>query len=104
GVRDRVLSAVRRIVEAEAAASGATKMPEFSVLSEYPVTRNEEAATRQVVASFERQFGAGDLMEIGPAPASDDFGLFATAWGVPSVFWVVGGGDPETFKKAAQTG
>jgi amidohydrolase len=56
-VRTRVLAAIKRIIEAEAAASGATKPPAFSVLSEYPVTRNDEAATRKVVAAFERRFG-----------------------------------------------
>jgi hippurate hydrolase len=103
-VRDRVLAAIRRIVEAEAAASGATKPPEFSVLSEYPVTRNDATATRKVVAAFERRFDPKTLMEIPPAPASEDFGLFATAWGIPGVFWIVGGADPETFRAAMKAG
>src|ERR1700759_1058691 len=45
-VRGRVLSAVKRILEAEATASGSPRPPDFSVLSEYPVTRSDEAATR----------------------------------------------------------
>jgi len=52
-VRARVLAAIRRILEAEAAASGAPKPPAFSVLSEYPLTRNDEAATRKVVAALD---------------------------------------------------
>src|SRR5947199_119228 len=36
GVRARVLGSIRRILEAEANASGAPKPPDFSVLSEYP--------------------------------------------------------------------
>src|SRR5690242_4066800 len=103
-VRARVLAAIKRILEAEAAASGAPKPPDFSVLSEYPVTRNDEAATRRVVAALERQFGADRVQEIEPATASEDFGLFAAAWDVPAVFWVVGGIDPETFKAAEQAG
>ena len=35
-VRDRVLAAIKRILEAEATASGAPKPPAYSVLSEYP--------------------------------------------------------------------
>jgi hypothetical protein len=62
-VRDRVLSAIKRIVEAEAAASGAPKPPEFSVLSEYPLTRNDAAPTRKVAAAFERRFGAEAVLE-----------------------------------------
>jgi amidohydrolase len=103
-VRARVLAAVRRILEAEATASGATKPPAFSVLSEYPVTRNDAAATRKVAAALERRFGADRVEEIEPATASEDFGLFGAAWDVPSVFWVVGGIDPEVFAAAEKAG
>ena len=100
-----MLSAIKRILEAEASASGAPKPPEFSVLSEYPLTRNDEAATRKVVAALERQFGSDRVQEI-PAPfaASEDFGLFGAAWDVPAVFWVVGGIDPDTFAQAEKAG
>ncbi|MBR0670271.1 amidohydrolase [Neoroseomonas soli] len=103
-VRNRVLSAIRRILEAEAAASGAPRPPEFSVLSEFPPTRNDEAATRKVVAALERRFGADRLAEIGPATASEDFGLFGAAWNVPVVFWMIGGIDPAIYAKAAEAG
>ena len=104
-VRDRVLSAIRRILEAEASASGAPKPPEFSVLSEYPLTRNDEAATRKVAAAFTRRFGADRVQELAaPFAASEDFSLFAAAWGVPPVFWAVGGTDPDTFEKAEKAG
>lgn len=103
-VRQRVLSAVKRIVEAEATASGAPKPPEFSVLSEYPLTRNDAAATQKVVAAFERHFGEGRVQEIEPATASEDFGLFGAAWNVPAVFWVVGGIDKAIWDKAEKAG
>ena len=38
----------------------------------------------------------------GPAPASEDFGCFGTAWEVPSVYWFVGGTDPDIYAKASQ--
>ena len=94
-VRTRVLAAIKRILEAEAEASGAPKPPEFSVLSEFPLTRNDEAATRKAVAALQRQFGDDRVTEIVPATASEDFGLFGAAWNVPTVFWVIGGIDPE---------
>lgn len=103
-VRTRVLAAIRRILDAEAAASGAPKPPAYSVLSEYPLTRNDEAATRKVVTALERQFGPDRVREIEPATASEDFGLFAGAWSVPAVFWVIGGIDPERYRAAAQAG
>ncbi|HST76279.1 MAG TPA: amidohydrolase [Acetobacteraceae bacterium] len=103
-VRARVLTAVRRIIEAEATASGAAKPPAFSVLSEYPVTRNDAAATHKVAAALERRFGADRVAEIEPATASEDFGLFGAAWDVPAVFWVVGGIDPAVFAAAEKAG
>ncbi len=103
-VRRRVLAAIKRILEAEAAASGAPRPPELSVLSEFPPTRNDEAATRRVVAALERRFGADRVAEIPPTTASEDFGLFGTAWDVPAVFWVVGGIDPALYEAARSAG
>jgi hippurate hydrolase len=103
-VRTRVLAAVRRILEAEAQASGAPRPPEVSVLSEFPLTRNDETATRKVVAALERRFGAARVSEVSPATASEDFGLFGTAWNTPAVFWVIGGIDPATYEEARKAG
>jgi amidohydrolase len=103
-VRERVLAAIKRIVEAEATASGAPKPPEFSVLSQYPLTRNDAAATRKVAAAFERHFGEKRVQEIEPATASEDFGLFGAAWNVPAVFWVIGGIDQGIWDKAEKAG
>jgi hippurate hydrolase len=103
-VRTRVLASIKRILEAEAAASGAPKPPDYSVLSEYPVTRNDAAATRKVVAALERRFGTDRVHEIEPATASEDFSLFSATWNVPAVFWVVGGIDPDRYKTAEQAG
>jgi hippurate hydrolase len=103
-VRTRALAAIRRILDAEAAASGATKPPEYTVLSEYPLTRNDEAATDRVVAALRGHFGADRVQEIAPATASEDFGLFGAAWNVPVVFWVVGGIDPGRYRAAEQAG
>ena len=103
-VRTRVLAVVRRILEAEAAASGAPKPPEFSVLSEFPLTRNDEGATRKVVAALGEHFGSDRIAEISPVSASEDFGLFGTAWNVPTVFWVIGGIDPVLYEEARKAG
>ena len=74
------------------------------MLSEFPLTRNDAAATRKVVEALERRFGSARVSEVGSATASEDFGLFGTAWNVPSVFWVVGGIDPEAYRKAVAAG
>jgi hypothetical protein len=57
-----------------------------------------------VVDAFRRHFLAERVRQTGPAPASEDFGSFGTEWHVPSVFWFVGGTDPDVYAKAKKTG
>ncbi|MFC3674615.1 amidohydrolase [Ferrovibrio xuzhouensis] len=102
-VRSRVLESVKRIIEAEATASGAPKMPEIREISRFPLTVNDEAAMAKTVGAMGAHFGAARLTEMDPLSGSEDFGLFGTAWGVPSVFWWVGGTDPARLA-AAQSG
>ena len=102
GVRTRVLAAIDRIVNAEAAASGASRKPEITTLDQYPLNVNNRDAAKRVVDAFREHFGAERVRETGPAPASEDFGSFGTEWHVPSVFWFVGGTDPETYAKAKE--
>ena len=93
----------RRIVQS-AAASGAPRPPTFTTLSEFPLTVNDEAATRAVTAAFERRFGRERVQEIAPASASEVFSAFARAWRVPAVYWIVGGPDREAFERAPAAG
>jgi amidohydrolase len=102
GVRIRVLAAIERIVNAEAAASGAPRPPEITTLDRYPLNVNDQDASKRVVDAFRGYFGADRVRETGPAPASEDFGSFGSEWRVPSVFWFVGGTDPEIYAKAKQ--
>ncbi|WP_449424836.1 M20 family metallopeptidase [Rhodanobacter lindaniclasticus] len=100
GVRRRVLDAITRIVNAEAAASGAPKPPQITPLDNYALVTNDDAATATVVEAFRRHFPAERIRQTGPTSASEDFGSFGAEWGVPSVFWFVGGTDPDTYAKA----
>jgi amidohydrolase len=104
GVRKRVLAAIERIVNAEAAASGAPRPPEITPLDRYPLNVNDAKASARVVGAFRRYFPADRVRQTGPAPASEDFGSFGTEWHAPSVFWFVGGTDPDTFAKAKEAG
>ena len=100
GVRKRVLAAIERIVNAEAAASGAPKAPEITPLDRYPRAVNDAAASKRVADAFRQHFSPERVHETGPASASEDFGSFGAEWGVPSVFWFVGGTDPDIYAKA----
>jgi len=100
GVRKRVLAAIERIVNAEAEASGAPRKPEITTLDHYPLNLNDRDASKRLVEAFRRHFGAERVRETGPAPASEDFGSFGSEWHTPSVFWFVGGTDPDIYAKA----
>src|SRR5690242_11017569 len=52
GVRQRVLAAIGRIVNAEAAASGAPRPPEITPLDRYPLVVNDPAASKRVADAF----------------------------------------------------
>jgi amidohydrolase len=101
-VREHVLSAIDRICRAECMASNAEKPPEFTTLSSYPLTVNDETCAARVAKAFEAQFGAR-AFETPPASASEDFSVFGRRWGVPYVFWIVGGTDPAAYAEAKRT-
>ena len=98
-VRSRVLDAIKRIVNAESAAAGAPKPPEITALDRYRMVQNDPAAAQRVGAAFRAQFGADRVTDTKPTTASEDFGSFGAEWKVPSVFWFVGGTDPQLYEK-----
>jgi amidohydrolase len=104
GVRKRVLAAIQRIVNTEAAASGAPNAPEITTLDRYPLVKNDAEATKRVVESFHEHFPDDRVQETKPTSASEDFGSFGAEWHTPSVFWFVGGTDPATYTKAKEAG
>ena len=103
-VRKRVLAAIERIVSAEAQASGAPKKPEITPLDRYAFLKNDPEATKRAVESFRSYFATDRVKDTQPTTASEDFGSFGSEWKVPSVFWFVGGTDPETYAKAKKSG
>jgi hippurate hydrolase len=99
-----VLAAIERIVDAEAEASGAPKKPEIRPLDRYPLVKNDPEATKRIADAFRSYFPADRVQDTQPTTASEDFGSFGTEWQVPSVFWFVGGTDPEIYAKAEKSG
>src|SRR4051794_37400298 len=104
GVRKRVLAAIERVVNAEAAASGAPRAPEITPLDRYALVTNDPEATARVRDAFRTHFSADRVTDTQPTMASEDFGSFGTEWGTPSVFWFVGGIDPDLYERAKQAG
>ena len=100
--REYMLKSIRRICCAECDASGAERQPEFTTINSYPLTENDLAATKKVAEAFSQQFGDKASLAASPASASEDFSIFGRTWGVPYVFWFVGGTDPAVYAKAKQ--
>jgi amidohydrolase len=103
-VRKHVLDAIKRIVNAESEASGAPKPPEITPLDRYDLVRNDDQATERVRDALHAHFGDDRVIHTGPASASEDFGSFGAEWHVPSVFWFIGGVDPDTYGQAEREG
>ncbi len=107
-VRRRVLDAIHRIVDAEAAASGAPQAPEYEEVSTFDLMVNDPAATERTRAVLARTLdeqhdritaagGRAAVVSLPPLPGSEDVGDLATAAGVPLVYWNLGGFDPALF-------
>ncbi|MFB7596567.1 amidohydrolase [Streptomyces sp. NPDC056160] len=99
-VRTSVLRAVERIVRAEAAASGAPRDPEISVTESFPAVVNDPEASKRTRRALAGALGEAQVVDPGPATASEDVGMLAEAAGAPCVYWLLGGADPAGFAAA----
>src|SRR6185437_12689679 len=104
GVRKRVLDAIERIVNAEAAASGAPRKPEITTLDRYSSVTNDPEAAKRVSNAFRLHFSSERVREAKPTSASEDFGSFGAEWGAPSVFWFIGGVVADMYAQAPKEG
>ena len=102
--RQQVLAAISRIANAEAEASGAPRPPEITPLDRYDLVENDARATQRVRDALTSRFGNSRVVESAPLSASEDFGSYGAGWKTPSVFWTVGGTDPDIYRRAEQAG
>src|SRR5699024_357200 len=95
-VREVVLDRVRRIILAEALASGA---PEPLIEDMYRFTRcyNDPDEAEAFIASAASELGDEHVHVEGPVTGSEDFGAFGDAIDVPYVYWFFGGYSPAEF-------
>lgn len=99
-VRNTVLNAIARIVSAEAASLGAEQAPEITNRYNFPAVVNDAQTTSTVAAAFVDRFGEQRAKEGPIATASEDFGLYGDRGGFPSMFWFIGGTDPDAWEEA----
>lgn len=103
----RAESGVRRIVAAEAAASGCERDPDVVELSRSAPLVPDPDAAAQVAAAHRAALGAVRVTGWPPSMASEDVGLLAAPPGrpaVPLVYWVLGGTGPRAWSAAAPDG
>ncbi|MFD3579653.1 amidohydrolase [Streptomyces sp. NPDC058644] len=102
-VRERALSAIRRIVEGECHAAGCPTPPEVTTGAGFPATVNDAALDAEVAAVHRELFGTNSVLDFGPAMGSEDFSLLAPT-GVPYDFWFVPSTPEATWQAAPGQG
>jgi amidohydrolase len=102
-VRERILTAIERIVKAECDAAGCERQPDIRYFDQVPLTANDPDVTEKVMAAFREVYG-DEVMEAEPDTGSEDFSEIPNAWGVPYSYWFVGGWDAEEYDKAEAAG
>lgn len=102
-VRAQLRAAVERIVRAECEASGSPKPPEFEYHDPFPLTDNSPEVYGRVSAAFAQHFGEKSIT-MEPSTGSEDFSDIPSGLGVPYLYWIWGGFDPEAYSRAEAEG
>ena len=95
-VREVVLDRVRRIILAEALASGAPE-PLIEDMYRFPRCYNDPVEAEAFVDSAASELGDENVHVEGPVTGSEDFGAFGDDIDVPYVYWFFGGYSPAQF-------
>ena len=88
-VRAHVLGSIRRIVAAEAAASGIDE-PAIVEINRFPRLFNDAEHTARATAALQAGFGSESVIAAPLGMGSEDAGWLGDAIGVPVVFWSFG--------------
>ncbi|KAF7561196.1 hypothetical protein G7046_g2950 [Stylonectria norvegica] len=89
--REKLLASIRRVVEAECQASGATTAPVFKMTRHLPVTVNDDSMSNTLAASFKKHFADDFDANIPATTIAEDFSILASSEGRPYAFWHWGG-------------
>lgn len=89
-VREQVLSALARVIRAEAQASGAPE-PRIEELYTFPLLVNDPQETSKLRSALSEVLGADNVLDRPARMGSEDFGTLPDAIDVPGVYWFFGG-------------
>lgn len=101
--RTKVLAAVTRIVNAEAQAGGAPRMPEIEHYAAADAVLNDAALAARLRPALAAALGPANVVNGEPNTASEDFSVFVEQ-GIPSLYIGLGGADPQQYAQAKARG
>lgn len=105
--RTKVLSSIKRIIEAECLAGNAVAPPTFLTTRTFPLTVNDETLTSKLEETFGEHFPTGKqgyVADVSQLAGSEDFSVLASAVGKPYSFFVYGGTEEGKWDKAEREG
>jgi amidohydrolase len=92
-VREHLLAAIKRQLDAEATAADAPAMPSIKIIGGTDVVYNDPALTAHIAEVLGRELGAGSVREMSALMDSEDFSQFGRA-GAKAVLLHIGAVDP----------
>ncbi|MFI4965949.1 MAG: amidohydrolase [Caulobacterales bacterium] len=101
-VRDKMLAGIRRTAKAVADMAGAPA-PDVDLAGGGKAVVNDAAITARTAAVFKAAFGDHAIAMTAPNSASEDYSEYIVA-GVPSLFFGLGGYDPQVIAQARAKG
>ncbi len=102
-VRKQILAAIARITKAEAEAGGAPREPLIEHYEATDFVYNDPALAQRLRVPLEAALGRKNVITTEAITPSEDYAFFVEQ-GVPSLYFSLGGADPEKYAHALATG
>jgi hippurate hydrolase len=102
-VRKQILAAIPRITKAEALAAGAQQEPLIEHYESTDSVYNDPALAQRLRAPLEAALGKENVITTEPIAPSEDYAVFIEQ-GVPSLYFSLGGADPQKYAETKDAG
>jgi hippurate hydrolase len=102
-VRQQVLAAITRIAKAEAQAGAAPQEPRIEQTNSTNSVYNDPALAERLRAPLEAALGKENVITTQPIAPSEDYSYFI-AQGIPSLYFSLGGADPQKYAETKAAG
>jgi hippurate hydrolase len=102
-IRKQILAAIARITKAEAEAGGAPREPLIEHYEATDSVYNDPALAQRLRAPLESALGKTNVIATEAITPSEDYAFFVEQ-GVPSLYFSLGGADPEKYAQAKASG